>query len=91
MSLNILVVDDHAIFREGLKSLLNKEPDMTVVGEAGNGSEAVRFALELRPDVVIMDISMPSMNGIEATRRIVAELPDTKVLVLSVAADRRFI
>jgi DNA-binding NarL/FixJ family response regulator len=91
MNLNLLVVDDHAIFREGLKSLLLKEPDMMVVGEAGNGTEAVRLAHELKPDVVIMDISMPDMNGIEATRRIVAELPGTRVLVLSMESDRRFI
>jgi len=91
MSLNLLVVDDHAIFREGLKSLIVKEPDMVVVGEVGNGTDAVRLASELRPDVVIMDISMPDMNGIEATRRIIAELPDTGVLVLSMESDRRFI
>lgn len=91
MNISLLIVDDHAIFREGLKGLLEKEPGMSVVGEAGNGADAVRLALELRPDVVIMDISMPDMNGIEATRKIVAELPDTRVLVLSMESDRRFV
>lgn len=91
MNLSLLVVDDHAIFREGLKSLLVKESDMVVVGEAGNGIDAVCLAHELRPDVVIMDITMPEMNGIEATRRIVTELPGTRVLVLSMESDRRFI
>lgn len=91
MSLKLLVVDDHAIFLEGLKGLLEKEPDMAVVGEAGNGADAVRLAHELQPDVVILDISMPGMNGIEATRRIVAELPGTRVLILSMESDRRFV
>ena len=82
MSLNLLVVDDHVIFREGLIGLLEKETDMTVVGQADNGAVALRLAQELKPDVVIMDISMPEMNGVEATRRIVAELPGSRVLIL---------
>lgn len=91
MSLQLLLVDDHPIFREGLKGLLEKEPDMMVVGEAGNGKEALRIARDLRPDVIILDISMPEMNGIEVTRKIVAELPGTKVLILSMESDRRFV
>lgn len=91
MSLNLLIVDDHAIFREGLKSLIAKEPDMEVVGEAGNGIEAILLARELCPDVVIMDVNMPDMNGIEATRGIMTESPGTSVLVLSMESDRRFI
>jgi DNA-binding NarL/FixJ family response regulator len=91
MSIKILLVDDHAIFREGLRSLIEKEADMTVVGEAGNGIEAIRLTRELSPDVVIMDISMPEMNGIEATKQIREARGDVKVLALSMESDRRFI
>ncbi|MBT0664620.1 response regulator transcription factor [Geobacter pelophilus] len=91
MRIKILLVDDHAIFREGLRSLIEKEADMTVVGEAGNGIEAIRLARELSPDVVIMDISMPEMNGIEATKQIREARGDVKVLALSMESDRRFI
>lgn len=91
MAITILVVDDHPIFREGLRGLLEREPDLKVTGEAGNGMEAVRLADELHPDVIIMDLSLPDMNGIEATRRILAKHPEIRVLALSMAADRRFI
>ncbi len=91
MSISILIADDHAIFREGLRSLLEKEEDLTVVGEAGNGHEAVGLARELHPDVVVMDLSMPDLNGIEATRRIVSAAAGVRVLVLSMEADRRYI
>jgi DNA-binding NarL/FixJ family response regulator len=86
-----MIVDDHAIVREGLRGLLEKEPDMEVTGEAGTGLEAVKLAHELHPDVIIMDINMPCMNGIEATRRILAALKDVQVLALSLESDRRFI
>ena len=91
MDLKVLIADDHAIFREGLRGLLEREPGMMVVGEATNGIEAVQRSRELRPDVIVMDISMPDMNGIEATRKIVSEHKDIRVLALSMESDRRFI
>jgi DNA-binding NarL/FixJ family response regulator len=91
MSLRILIADDHEMVREGLKALIENLADMMVVAEASTGFEAVRLAHEFHPDVIIMDIAMPEMNGIEATRRIVAELPEIRILALSMEDDRRFI
>jgi two-component system response regulator NreC len=91
MSIRILLADDHRILREGLRSLLEKQADMEVAGEAENGREAIRLAGELSPDVAIVDISMPDLNGIEATRQIVSGHPRTRVIALSVHSHRRFV
>lgn len=90
MNARILLVDDHKITRQGLRSLLEKENDMQVVAEAEDGRAAVRLARELKPDLVIMDVSMPDMNGMEATRQIIAESPAPKVVALSMHSDTLF-
>jgi DNA-binding NarL/FixJ family response regulator len=87
---NILLVDDHKIVREGLRSLLEGEADFRVIAEAGDGRAAVALAREHQPDVVVMDIAMPHLNGIEATRQIIHALPRAKVIALSMHSDRRF-
>jgi DNA-binding NarL/FixJ family response regulator len=81
--IGILLADDHAIVRDGLKTLLEAQHDLRVVGEAANGREAVDAAARLRPDVAVMDISMPDMNGVEAARRIHAACPQTRIVMLS--------
>ncbi len=91
MSIRILLADDHQLFREGLRSLLKDEPDMQVIAQADNGRAAVQQASDLKPNVVVMDISMPDMNGMEATRQIASRVPGTKVLGLSMHSDRRFV
>jgi len=90
MATRVLLADDHAIVCEGLRSLLQKEPDVEVVGTAGTGRDAVQMARKLAPDVAILDITMPDMNGIEAARQIRTQTPRTKVIALSMHADRRF-
>jgi DNA-binding NarL/FixJ family response regulator len=87
----VLLVDDHAILREGVHALLAREPDITVVGEAGDGQEALEQVPRLRPDVVIMDIVMPRMNGLEATRLIKEKYPDVRVLILSMYDDHEYV
>ncbi len=91
MSVKILLADDHKITRQGLRSLLEKEPDMEVVAEAEEGRTAVRLVRELLPDVVVMDVSMPDLNGMEATHQIVAEHPNVKVIALSIHSDNLFV
>ncbi|MCH7563637.1 MAG: response regulator transcription factor [Gemmatimonadetes bacterium] len=89
--IRVLLVDDHAMFRAGIKALLEVDGRITVVGEASTGDEGVDRARELKPDVVVMDLSMPDSNGLEATRRIVALELDTKVLVLTVHAEEEYL
>jgi DNA-binding NarL/FixJ family response regulator len=91
MSIGVLLVDDHAIIREGLRSLLEKQPDMEVLADTDEGRRAVELVRELSPDVVIMDVTMAGLNGIEATRLIAAEFPEVKVIALSIHSQRRFI
>lgn len=83
----VLVCDDHAVFREGVKQVLSSQPDLDVVGEASNGLEAVQMARRLRPEVVLMDIAMPLLRGFDATRRIKRYCPDTRVLIFSIYED----
>lgn len=91
MSIKILLADDHQIIREGLRSLLEKQPDMEVVAEAQDGLTTVRLVQKINPDLVIMDIGMPGMNGIDATRQIIGEHNKVKVIALSMHSDRRFV
>jgi DNA-binding NarL/FixJ family response regulator len=90
-TIRIFLADDHTIVREGLSLLLSRQEDMEVVGEAQDGEEAIARVLELHPDIVLMDISMPGMNGLQATRKIREQHPETRVLVLTQHEDREFI
>jgi len=89
--IKVLLVDDHAILREGVHALLAREPDILVVGEAADGQEALEQVPRLKPDVVIMDIVMPNMNGLEATRLITERHPESKVLILSMYDDHEYV
>jgi two-component system response regulator NreC len=89
-SIRLLLVDDHDIVRAGLKSYLDTQPDLQVVAEAASGTEAIERALEARPDVILMDITMPNMDGLEATRRLKVVLPECRVLALTVHTDKEY-
>lgn len=90
MKTTVLLADDHQVIREGLRTLIEQQADMEVMGEASNGRQAMELCLDLQPDVVVMDVAMPDLNGIEATRHVVEECPDTRVLALSMHADRHY-
>jgi len=83
----ILIADDHVLFREGIRAIIGHWDDFRVVGEASNGAQAVEMALELKPDIMLMDVHMPVMDGIEATRRLTRELPDIRIVMLTVSED----
>jgi DNA-binding NarL/FixJ family response regulator len=89
--IKVLLVDDHKIVREGTRQIITQEDQLTVIGEAANGADAVQLAGELRPDVIVMDVRMPDMNGIEATKAIKARYPRTKILILSAHKEDHYI
>ena len=91
MAIRVVIADDHNVVRKGIRDLLSDEDDITVVGEARNGQEAVDLALALRPDVVVMDIAMPELTGVEATRQLRAQAPGVRVLVLTAYDDDPYI
>lgn len=91
MEISLLIVDDHGILRAGLAALLKNERDIRVIGEADDGKSAVEMAMKMKPDIILMDLSLPEFDGIEATRRIVQKLPDTRILILSVHEESELI
>jgi DNA-binding NarL/FixJ family response regulator len=91
MSIKIMIVDEHKILREGLSTLIAKQPDMEIVGEATDGREALDLADRLSPDLILMDVTMPNLNGIEATRKIKSKNPDIEIIALSLHSDRRYV
>jgi DNA-binding NarL/FixJ family response regulator len=91
MGLKILLVDDHVIIREALRNMLAEQPDIEQVIEAGEGREAVKIAVHHKPDIILMDLSMPGLNGIDATRQIIGELPKARILALSMHSSKYFV
>jgi DNA-binding NarL/FixJ family response regulator len=91
VTIRILIADNHTLFSQGVRSLVEQQPDFEVVGEAADGRQAVAQCRELRPDVVLMDVVMPGLNGLEATRQIRQEVPETRVLALSMHVDKRYV
>jgi len=91
MTIRVLLADDHRIIREGIQTLLSREPDIDVVGEANDGREMIQMNEALQPDVLVMDITMPNLNGIDATRQIISKYPDARIIALSMHSDQRFV
>jgi two-component system, NarL family, response regulator NreC len=90
-TIRILLADDHTILRQGLKLILSSQPDLQVIGEAANGNEVVQLAQELRPDIVLLDVAMPELNGIDATRRMMETNPKLRILVLSMHKEAVYV
>lgn len=91
MKLKVLLADDHRLFRDGLRTLLKQHDELEVVGETVDGPETVQAVMKLKPDIILMDISMPNLNGIDATRKILADRPTVKVIMLSMHSDQRYV
>jgi DNA-binding NarL/FixJ family response regulator len=91
MGTRILLVDDHALMREGLRAILVANPDVEIAGESSNGREALEMAMQIHPDIVVMDVGMPELNGFEATRQMKTVAPDAKVIALSTHSDKRYV
>ena len=91
MTIRILIADDHKIVSDGLKAMLQAQPEMEIIAQAANGREAVKLAHKQKPDMVIMDVAMPDLNGLEAVRQILSANPRVKVIALSMHADRRYV
>ncbi len=91
MAIRILLVDDHKIMRDGLRAVLEKDPDFEIVAEASNGREAVEAAIKLKPDIIVMDVVMPELNGIDATKQIRAALPGARIIALTMHADKGYL
>ena len=89
--MKVLLVDDHKIIRDGLRAILERHPDIQVIGEAAEGHAAIAIARATRPDVIVMDVSMRGLNGIDATARLTSELPESKIIGLSMNSDRRYV
>ncbi|RIW39082.1 DNA-binding response regulator [Bacillus salacetis] len=91
MATNIVIIDDHQLFREGVKRILEFEPSFNVLAEGDDGSEAISLVEEHNPDVVLMDINMPQLNGVEATQELIEKYPDTKIIILSIHDDENYV
>lgn len=91
MTINVLIADDHQLFREGLVNLLSSAPDIKVIGQAKDGKDAIAKATELKPDLLLIDINMPHMNGIEATKVLKEKLPDLKIIAVSMHSDKQYV
>lgn len=89
--MKILIADDHGVFRQGMKALIDAEAEMQVIGEAADGQEVIQLARQLSPDIILMDIAMPNLNGVEATRLIIEETPNIRIIALSVHFDKCFV